>query len=54
MAAAEGAEFVATLDDMLDFLDGFGLVEGIGVEGEIAGPVGSWCGLVDGGVLLGG
>lgn len=53
VAAAEGAQLVAGFDDVLDLVDGFGLVEGVGVEGEIAGPVSSRGGLV-GGVLLGG
>ena len=61
VAAAEGAQLVAAFDDVLDLVGGFGLVEGVGVEGEIAGPVGSRGGLVGGlfcgllsGLLFGG
>ena len=55
-AAAEGSELVAAFDDVLDLFCGFGLVEGVGVEGEVAGPVRSWCALVGGlfGRLFGG
>ncbi len=41
VAGAEGAEVVAGADDLLDFGDGFGLVEVVGVEGVVAGPVGA-------------
>jgi len=39
MATAEGAEFGAGGDDVLDFGGGFGLVEVLGVEGVVASPV---------------
>ncbi len=42
VATAEGAELGAGGDEMLDFGDGFGLVEMLGMEGVVAGPVGAW------------
>ncbi len=49
VAGAEGSEFGAGFDDVLDFFDGVGLVEIVGVEGVVSGPVGSG----GGGLLLG-
>jgi hypothetical protein len=49
VAGSEGSEFGGGFDDVLDFFDGAGLVEIVGVEGVVSGPVGagSW------GLLLG-
>ena len=44
VATAEGAQLGAGGDEVLDFGDGFGLVEMLGVEGVVAGPVGAWGG----------
>jgi len=41
VAAAEGPELWAGGDEVLDFGGGFGLVEVVGVEGIVAGPVGA-------------
>ncbi len=41
VATAEGAELGAGGDEVLDFGGGFGLVEVLGVEGVVAGPVGA-------------
>ena len=40
VAGAEGSEFGAGFDDLLDLFDGAGLVEIVGVEGVVSGPVG--------------
>ncbi len=41
VARAEGSEFGAAFDDLLDLFDGCGLVEIVGVKGVVSGPVGS-------------
>ena len=49
VARTEGSEFGGGFDDVLDFFDGAGLVEIVGVEGVVSGPVGAG----SGGLLLG-
>ena len=49
VAGAEGSEFGAGFDELLDIFDRTGLVEIVGVEGIVSGPVGAG----SGGLLLG-
>lgn len=41
VAGAKGTEFGAVFDDLLDLFNGCGLVEIIGAEGVVSGPVGA-------------
>ena len=44
VAGAQGSEFGAAFDYLLDFFDGCGLVEIVGMKGVVSGPVGAGCG----------